>query len=390
MKSNFKIRILSAFLAFVILFTGCGNTAELPEVDTNATENNDVSVEKEESNVVGTPSDDTEVESEEVEEEKGPTAEELLQQEWQNYMMPNVKEYLNVRVEPNQEAGLAGKLEKGDCATVLETGTEWTKIQSGNLIGYVNNKYCIYGLEALAYARENCKTIATVTTDGLRMRQKMSTDSKIIKRLEEGDKLTVVTSAKTEDGWVAVRHNDSIYYVSAEYVTISLKVGTGMTIAEINEEAREEAEKKKQEEEQKRKEEQAKKEAAEKVQKDNAAVKEVDDLTLLAALIYCEAGAEPYEAQLAVGAVVMNRLESKKYPNTLYDVIYQKGQFTPARNGKVAKIIARKKATASCYKAAKEALAGKDNTDGCLRFNDYNGTQQGLRYGGMVFWNNGK
>ncbi len=390
MKSNLKIRILSAFLACVILFTGCGSTAESPEVDTNATENTEVTVEKEDTNVVGTPSDETEVESEEVEEEKEPTAEELLQQEWQNYMMPNVKEYLNVRVEPSQEAGLAGKLKKGDRATVLETGAEWTKIQSGNLVGYVSNKYCIYGLEALAYARENCKTIATVTTDGLRMRQEMSTDSKIIKRLEEGDKLTVVTSAKTDEGWVAVRHNDSTYYVSADYVKISLKVGTGMTIAEINEEARKEAEKKKQEEEQKKKEEQAKKEAAEKLEKDNASVKEVDDLTLMAALIYCEAGAEPYEAQLAVGAVVMNRLESSKYPNTLYGVIYQKGQFTPARNGKVARIIKQKKATASCYKAAREALAGKDNTDGCLRFNDYNGTQQGLRFGGMVFWNNGK
>ena len=390
MKSNLRIRILSAFLAVVILFTGCGSTAELPEVDTNGTENSNVSVEKEDTNVVGTPSDETEVNEEDSEEEKEPTAEELLQQEWQNYMMPNVKEYLNVRVEPNQEAGLAGKLKKGDRATVLEKGAEWTKIQSGNLVGYVSNKYCLFGADALAYAKENCKTIATVTTDGLRMRQKMSTESKIIKRLEEGDKLTVVTSAKTDEGWVAVRHNDTTYYVSADYVTISLKVGTGMTMAEINEEARKEAEKKRQEEEQKKKEEQAKKEAAEKLKNENAAVKEVDDVTLMAALIYCEAGAEPYEAQLAVGAVVMNRLKSNRYPNTLYGVIYQKGQFTPAGNGKVARIIKQKKATASCYKAAKAALAGEDNTNGCLRFNDYNGTQEGLRFGGMVFWNNGK
>ena len=391
MKSNLKVRILSAFLACVILLTGCGSTAQSPEVDTNESENHDVSVEKEETTVVGTPSDDTELESEEEsEEEKEPTAEELLQQEWQNYMMPNVKEYLNVRVDPNLEAGLAGKLKRGDRATVLEVGEEWTKIQSGNLVGYVSNQYCLFGADALAYARENCKTIATVTTDGLRMRQKMSTESKIIKRLEEGDKLTVVTSAKTDEGWVAVRHNDTTYYVSADYVTVSLSVGTGMTMAEINEEARKEAEKKKQEEEQRKKEEQAKKEAAEKLKNDNEAVKEVDDLTLMAALIYCEAGAEPYEAQLAVGAVVMNRLESKKYPDTLYGVIYQKGQFTPAGNGKVARIIKQGKATASCYKAAREALAGKDNTDGCVRFNDYNGTQEGLRYGGMVFWNNGK
>lgn len=388
MKLNIKIRLLCMVLAFVMLFTACGSSAGTQGTESESTESTDVSVEKEDTNVVTTPSEG-ETESEVVE-EVGPTAEELLQQEWLSYMMPNVEEYVNVRVEPNVDAGLAGKLEKGDRATVLEVGAEWTKIESGQLVGYVSNQYCIYGLEALAYAREHCRTIATVTTDGLRIRQKMSTDSKIIKRLEEGDVLVVDTKAEVEEGWVAVRHNDITYYVSAEYVTVTLDVGTGMTIAEINEEIRKEEERKKQEAEQKRKEEEAKKAAAEKVAKDNAAVKEVDELTLLAALIYCEAGAEPYEAQLAVGAVVMNRVKSSKYPNTLYGVIYQKGQFTPALNGKVARVIAQGKAKASCYDAAREALAGVDNTDGCLRFNDYNGTQSGLRFGGMVFWNNGK
>lgn len=381
MKSRLKIRVLSATLAFVVLFTACGNTAGTLDTELDSTEDSQVTVEKEDVDVVTTPSD----EEEEVVEE-GPTAEELLQQEWQNYMMPNVKEYLNVRVEPNQEADLAGKLKKGDCATVLEKGEEWTKIQSGNVVGYVSNQYCIYGLEALAYAQENCKTIATVTTDGLRMRQEMTTESKIIKRLEEGDELTVVTSATTEAGWVAVRHNDTTYYVSADYVTVSLQVGTGMTIEEIKEEQRKEAEAKVAEEEAKKKAEEAKKKAEAETAASNAAVKDVDDLTLMAAIIYCEAGAEPYETQLAVGAVIMNRLQSSKYPNTLYDVIYQKGQFSPARSGKLARVIAQGKATSSCYKAAKAALAGEDNTNGCYFFNDYNGTREGLRYGGMVFW----
>ena len=82
----------------------------------------------------------------------------------------------------------------------------------------------------------------------------------------------------------------------------------------------------------------------------------------------------------------MNRLQSGRYANTLYGVIYQKGQFTPAGNGKLARVIAQGRATESCYKAARAALAGEDNTNGCYRFNDYNGTQNGLRYGGMVFW----
>jgi N-acetylmuramoyl-L-alanine amidase len=105
----------------------------------------------------------------------------------------------------------------------------------------------------------------------------------------------------------------------------------------------------------------------------------------MAAIIYCEAGAEPYEAQLAVGAVIMNRLE-RGYSDTLRGVIYQKGAFTPARNGKLDKVIAQHKAPSSCYQAAQEVLDGVDNTNGCLYFNDYNGTREGLRYGGMVFW----
>lgn len=374
MKSSLKFRVLYAALVCILLFTACGNSSD-KDVDTQ--EGEQVTIEKDDTTVVSTPSDNTEVEEPVVEE--GPTAEELEQQEWQKYMMANVEEYVNVRAEASTEAAIAGKLEKGDRGIILEVGPEWTKIESGNLVGYVSNEFCLYGADALAYAKANCKTVATTTTDGLRIRQTMSTDSKIIKRLDEGDKLIVDTTATTEDGWVAVRHNDSTYYVSAEYVTVAMDIGTGLTTEEIEAIAREEAERKAREE-------QAKREAAEKVAASNAAVQEVDDLTLLAAIIYCEAGAEPYETQLAVGAVIMNRLESGSYPNTLYGVIYQKGQFPPATNGKVARVIAQGRANASCYDAARAALAGEDNTNGCYRFNDYNGTREGLRLGGMVFW----
>ena len=384
MKLNVKMRLFSAFLALVLLFTACGSAVEESNNKIDSTEENQVSVEKEDTDVVTSPSDEEVVEDtvEDVVVVVPPTPEQLEKTEWLNYMMPNVEEYVNVRVEPSTEAAIAGKLEKGDRAAVLEKGAEWTKIKSGNLVGYVSNQYCIYGEEALAYAKANCPTIATTTTDGLRIRQSMSTDSKIIKRLDEGARLVVDTNAATEEGWLAVKYNGSTYYVSAQYVTVALEVGTGITTAEIEAIAREEAERKAREE-------QAKKEAAEKVAASNAAVKEVDDLTLMAAIIYCEAGAEPYEAQLAVGAVIMNRLE-RGYASTLYGVIFQKGQFTPARNGKLARVIAQGKASASCYEAARAALAGEDNTDGCLRFNDYNGSQQGIRYGGMVFWNNGR
>ena len=79
----------------------------------------------------------------------------------------------------------------------------------------------------------------------------------------------------------------------------------------------------------------------------------------MAAIIYCEAGAEPYQGKVAVGAVIMNRVRSSRFPNTISGVIYQKGQFGPAITGKLGRVLASGKATAECYKAADAALAGE-------------------------------
>lgn len=364
-----KFRVLSVCLILSFLIMACGSAAD--DINTES-----VSVEMEDTNVAASPTEDTEVQVvEEVVTEPELTQEEKEKLEWQSCMMADVEDSLNVRTEPDVESELAGKLAKGDRATVLEIVGEWTKIESGQLVGYVKNEYCIYGLDALAYAKENCDTVATTTTEGLRVREEMSTESKIMKRLEEGDELIVDTTAEVEDGWVAVKYKDKTCYVSAEYVSVSLKVGTGMTMEEIEEARRAE-------EEAKAAAEAAKQEAA----TNNAAVANVDDLTLMAAIIYCEAGAESYDTQVAVGAVIMNRVRSIGYPNTLYGVIYQRGQFGPAKTGKLARVISQGKATSSCYQAAQAVLNGLDNTGGCLHFNDHNGTRSGLVIGGMVFW----
>lgn len=380
MKVNSKIRILSATLVMMLLFTGCGNTTGTPGTESDLTDNDQVTVEKEDTNMVTSPSESTE--EEDVTIEVVPTPEELELQEWQNYMMPDVDVALNVRVEPNTEAELAGKLRRGDRATVIEIGEEWTKIKSGDVEGYVSNEFCLYGADALAFAKENCQIVATIMVEALRIREEMSLDSKIISRLYEGDKIAVDTEAETNDEWVAVIYNDTTYYVSAEYVTVGLDIGTGITKAELDEIARLEQE----EEERKKREEQAKQEAAQQIANSNNLMSEVDELTLMAAIIYCEAGAEPYETQLAVGAVIMNRIRSERFPDNLYDVLSQPGQFTPYRTGRLAYALENSKASESCYEAAREAMAGTDNTSNCLFFNDYNGTREGIRYGGMVFW----
>ena len=112
----------------------------------------------------------------------------------------------------------------------------------------------------------------------------------------------------------------------------------------------------------------------------------VSDLDLFAAIIYCEAGGESYECQLAVASVIMNRVKSGNFPNTLYDVIYQRGQFSPARSGKLSRAISRGSASSSCYQAAQEALNGADNTNGCLYFRDYSSSISGIVYDTMIFY----
>ena len=87
-----------------------------------------------------------------------------------------------------------------------------------------------------------------------------------------------------------------------------------------------------------------------------------DDLILMAAIIQAEAGGESYAGQLAVGTVIMNRVMSNKFPNTLEGVIYQKNQFQPVRDGHLALILERGP-NESCTQAARETLGGYRSGD---------------------------
>ena len=95
-----------------------------------------------------------------------------------------------------------------------------------------------------------------------------------------------------------------------------------------------------------------------------------DDAYLLACLVYCEAGNQSYEGQLAVANVVLNRVKSPLFPNTISEVIYQSGQFSPASSGSLARTLANGP-TDSCVQAANDALAGNNNVGNYLFFNNF-------------------
>ena len=113
---------------------------------------------------------------------------------------------------------------------------------------------------------------------------------------------------------------------------------------------------------------------------------EENDRYLLANLIYCEAGGESYAGQLAVGAVVINRVLSSVYPDTMTGVIYQKYQFSPVGSGRLAIALSQNKATASCYKAADEAMTGQTNVGNCVYFRTPIPGLTGIQIGGHIFY----
>ena len=110
-----------------------------------------------------------------------------------------------------------------------------------------------------------------------------------------------------------------------------------------------------------------------------------EEVRLLAALIQCEAGGEPIEGQIAVGAVVMNRVKAPNYPNTIAEVIYAPGQFSPAGGERMNNLLATNTIKDSCREAAKMAFQGVDNVAGMTHFRRA-GSKEGYVIGNHVFY----
>lgn len=279
-------------------------------------------------------------------------------------VMANVKDAVNVRVEPSEEAATAGKLFKNCGGTILEQRDGWTLLESGELTGWTKDEFLLFGEEAAALREEVGAYKATVQTDALRVRKEPNEEAGVYTLLEFGESLTTVEEL---DGWVAVQvDDDTVGYVSADYVEVAFIVESGKTNEQIEKERAEEEKKK--------------------LSANRGAVDvEVSDVTLLAALIQCEAGQESADGKLAVGAVVMNRVRSGSYPNTVSGVINAPSQFPPATNGKVAQVIASGP-SAACIEAAQSAINGATNVGGATHFRAVSSGMSGIVIGNHVFW----
>ena len=304
-------------------------------------------------------------------------------------VMTAVSDVLNVRSEPSEDAERVGYL-YADCGgTILERKDGWTKLESGELVGWAKDEYLLFGEDAVEELGDVGRLIARVTGETLRIRKEPSTDAQVYDLAAQGDALEVVNKVQLHysDGieldaeWAAVDYEGETGYVSSEYIEIDFEYDHGETLEEVA--ARQQAA----EEEEASADSGAGTGSQPSPGRQNAGSipAGTSDATLLAALIQCEAGNESYEGQLAVGAVVVNRVKSASYPDTVSDVIFASGQFTPAGSGKVARLIANGNISSSCIQAANEALSGVTNVGGATHFRRAGG-RDGIVIGNHVFW----
>ena len=359
-----------------------------------------ISVEKEASNMVAVSAEDisdkrqaedeADVDVETVDVEAADAPEETLsaeEQEWQDKLMADVKDFLYVRAKADADSDIVGKLYKGDRALIKKQGSEWTKIASGSVNGYVKNEYCVFGQEAYAYAKKHCDTVAKVTIDGLRVRKSPAEDAGVVKTVVTGDKFKVNKKANKTDGWVAIKVDSDTCYVSADYVTLSLDTGKAITLEE-------EAAAQKAEEEKKAAAAQTDSSSSSSsngqttttsTTQNTSLAASADEETLLAALVQCEAGGQGVQCMTAVGAVVVNRVRSGSYPSSIYNVIYQRGQFGPASSGRLESRLASG-VSSSARQAARAALSGSDPTGGAKSFKLASSGHAGVVIGPIVFY----
>lgn len=110
-----------------------------------------------------------------------------------------------------------------------------------------------------------------------------------------------------------------------------------------------------------------------------------EEIRMMAAMIECEAGNQPFEGQVAVGAVIMNRVKAAIYPNTIPEVLFQPSQFGPADGERFAGLLANDTIKESCREAALQAYLGADPVNGAMHFRRV-GKKEGIVIGDHVFW----
>ena len=282
----------------------------------------------------------------------------------------DAKDMLDIHAEANTASAVIGQVMEDGHVAILAKYNDWVQIQAGEIAGWVPAENLveteISNEEAVA-ANEQViaeRTGATASEDEFFAEEEVQQDETAALQAEASE------AAQNE-----------IEEVQAAEEAARLE-------AEAQAKAAEEAAQLAAEAQAKAAAEEAARIAAEAQQAALAAQTaaiSAEELKLLANIIYCEAGSESYVGKVAVGNVIMNRVKSASQPNTITEVVYAKGQFSPVRNGSLQRALSSDKADAACYQAAIEALAGAQPVGGKLFFRRNNG-RSGQVIGHHVFY----
>lgn len=196
----------------------------------------DVSVAQNDSNVVtasaqGAPqTDDASQESEQANEAaQTPTAAQTCG--YTNLGMSVISSgNLNIRQEASTDSEVVGILTNHNACELLEDAGDWYKVTSGKVTGYVSKQYLVIGDEAEAIAEQEIKTVATVNTETLNVRAEKSTEAEVLSQVGNSEAFTVNSVA---DGWVEISVDDSVGYISQDYVTLAQALPTAKTIEQV-------------------------------------------------------------------------------------------------------------------------------------------------------------
>lgn len=328
------------------------------------------------------PADDTEdTESEDTEPEESEDTEPEEEEEPEVLLaMADVDSVLNVRAEADADSEQVGVLYKDTGGKVLEQKDGWSKIESGELVGWAMDDYLVFGDEVKQRADESGNMVATISTDSLRVREEPNSLATILGYVSNDDVLTV--AAMGDNGWVEITYNDTTGYINGDYLTVEPMLASGDTVEAIQE--KEEAKK------------QAEREETEKRASESGFEMTlvesyegtISDMELLATIIYCEAGNQSHEGKVAVGNVVINRVNSGSFPNTFEAVIRAPRQFSPVASGKFDRMLGSGRVPENCYVAAQDAMDGISYVGDCLYFKNPKiaGAHAGITIGDHVFW----
>lgn len=147
-----------------------------------------------------------------------------------NLGIANVDKNLNVRKEPNENSGLAGKMPKDSACEILGIEDQWAHIISGEVEGYVHTDFLFMDVEAKLKAAELVKPVAVVGVDALKVREHPNTECQVLTTVLKGEELEYI---ETLGEWVKVSMDNEEVYVFGEYVTIEEKLKTAVTMTEL-------------------------------------------------------------------------------------------------------------------------------------------------------------